>query len=154
MVSSSCFWARVFLYVPAMKRGKAYKFACPFKGPYRFLALYDNGADIRSVGNPREEPKRVSLNRLQRCPKKITGVAETAGGDTPVEEDPRRTATNDESPNTERDSGEGIVDDTPIAPEDDCDGGQGDQEVHGGGAWKGRLRKRQTKKTDSRGRDP
>ena len=46
---------RVFLYVPSAKRGKAHKFARPFKGPYRVVHLYDNGADIRPVDRPRAD---------------------------------------------------------------------------------------------------
>jgi len=37
-----CVGDRVFVYTPAEKTGKAYKFACPYKGPYRVLQLYDN----------------------------------------------------------------------------------------------------------------
>lgn len=34
---------RVFIYTPSEKKGKSYKFACPFVGPYRVLETYDNG---------------------------------------------------------------------------------------------------------------
>jgi len=34
---------RVFVYTPTEKRGKVYKFACPFVGSYWVLGLYDNG---------------------------------------------------------------------------------------------------------------
>ena len=43
---------RVFVYMPAEKTGKAYKFACLYKGPYRVLKLYDNGAQVKFVSKP------------------------------------------------------------------------------------------------------
>ena len=63
---------RVFLYVPSAKQGKAHKFARPFRGPYRIINLYDNGADIRPVDCPQQATTRVSLNRLRKCPKEIS----------------------------------------------------------------------------------
>ena len=62
---------RVYLHVPSAKKSKAYKFAWPFKGLYRVLALYNNGADIRLIDCPREEPKSVVINRLRRCPREV-----------------------------------------------------------------------------------
>ena len=62
---------RVYLYIPTAKRGKAHKFARPFRGPYRVVHLYDNGADIRPVDKPQQATTRVSLNRLRKCPKEI-----------------------------------------------------------------------------------
>ena len=40
---------QVFVYIPGEKIGKAYKFACPYKGPYRVLKLYGNGAQVELV---------------------------------------------------------------------------------------------------------
>ena len=68
---------RVFLYVPSAKQGKAHKFARPFRGPYRIINLYDNGADIRPVDRPQQATTRVSLNRLRKCPKEISELADT-----------------------------------------------------------------------------
>ena len=62
---------RVFLFVPSMKQGKAHKFARPFRGPYRVVSLYENGADIRPVDRPKQSTIRVSLNRLRKCPSEI-----------------------------------------------------------------------------------
>ena len=45
---------QVFLHVPSAKQGKAHKFARPFRGPYRIVNLYDNGADIRLVDRPQQ----------------------------------------------------------------------------------------------------
>ena len=62
---------RVFVFKPAAKSGKAYKFARPFHGPYRIVKLYDNGADVRPVDRSQEAPIRVPLNRLRECPEEI-----------------------------------------------------------------------------------
>ena len=62
---------RVFVFKPAAKSCKAYKFARPFHGPYRIVKLYDNGADIRPVDRPQEAPLRVPFDRLRVCPEEI-----------------------------------------------------------------------------------
>ena len=59
---------RVFVYMPTLKSGPAYKLACPYKGPYRVLELFPNGADIILVDRPGSTTIRVALNRLRRCP--------------------------------------------------------------------------------------
>ena len=53
---------RVFVYTPSEKRGKAYKFACPFVGPYRVLELYDNGVKLKWIDKPKAQPIQVALN--------------------------------------------------------------------------------------------
>ena len=40
---------RVFVYTPAEKLGKAYKFARPFKGPYRVKTVLDNGVELLQI---------------------------------------------------------------------------------------------------------
>ena len=62
---------RVFVYMPAAKLGKAYKFARPYEGPYRVTALYDNGADVSLIDDPSSPSLRVALDRLRRCPAQI-----------------------------------------------------------------------------------
>lgn len=56
---------RVFVYSPAKWSGKAYKFAHPFKGPYRVLKLLPNGALLSLVAEPNGPTIRVALNRLR-----------------------------------------------------------------------------------------
>ena len=51
---------RVSLHVPAAKQGRAHKFAHPFRGPYRVIELYKNGADIRPVGCPLADTIRAT----------------------------------------------------------------------------------------------
>ena len=60
---------RVFVYMPGAKRGKAYKFAQAFHGPYRILEVVDNGVMVRPVDRPRAKAIRVALNRVRVCPK-------------------------------------------------------------------------------------
>ena len=62
---------RVFVFMPAKKTGKAYKFAKPFEGPYRVLATYDNGADVCLVDKPTSPSIRVAMDRLRLCPSQI-----------------------------------------------------------------------------------
>ena len=135
---------RVCLYVPSAKRGKAHKFARPFKGPYRILALYDNGADIRSIDHPREEPKRVSLNRLRRCPQE---VRQRDADVSPSEDDPGETMEpgekEEESP---RDQEHGTTGSPPqVSPSSSVT-------IDPGDVWSGRLWQRPPK--DTRGRGP
>jgi len=62
---------RVFIYMPAAKATKAYKFARPFHGPYRITAVHETGIEVRPVDRPQEGSIRVALNRVRRCPEQI-----------------------------------------------------------------------------------
>ena len=62
---------RVLVYMPAAKSTKAHKFARPFEGPYRIIAMYDNGADVCWVDHPSSPSIRVSLDRLRHCPSQL-----------------------------------------------------------------------------------
>ncbi len=62
---------RVFVCMPARKTGQMRKLACPFEGPYRVVAVYPSGVDVRLVAKPRAQPIRIALNRVRRCPKEI-----------------------------------------------------------------------------------
>ena len=62
---------QVFLYVPSAKSGPAYKFALPYKGPYRVLKICDGVADVRQVDNPNADVLRVAISRLRHCPTEI-----------------------------------------------------------------------------------
>ena len=67
---------RVFVFMPAAKSSKAYKFAKPFEGPYRITALYNNGADVCLVDRPSAPSLRVALDRLRHCPRQIVVVSD------------------------------------------------------------------------------
>ena len=56
----------VFVYFPAKKSGKAYKFARPFQGPYVVQKLFDNGVQVKKMGQSKCKPLRVSLNRVNQ----------------------------------------------------------------------------------------
>ena len=43
---------RVFVYIPAAKATKAYKFARPFHGPYRIIEQSDTGVVVRQIDKP------------------------------------------------------------------------------------------------------
>ena len=58
---------RVFVYTPSEKKGKVYKFACPYVGLYRILEAYDNGARLKHIRKPNSQPIRVALNRVMLC---------------------------------------------------------------------------------------
>jgi len=62
---------RVFVFDPAKKVGKAYKFARPFKGPYRVIKLFPNGVELSLISKPNSPTIRVALNRVRRCPREI-----------------------------------------------------------------------------------
>lgn len=62
---------RVFVYMPAAKRGKAHKFARPFSGPYRVVELFNNGAEVNLIAKPKTANIRVAFNRIRRCPNEI-----------------------------------------------------------------------------------
>ena len=68
---------RVFVYMPAAKCGKAHKFAKPFKGPYRIMELYYNGAEVKLIAKPQSDTIRVALNRVRRCPKEVLDLSES-----------------------------------------------------------------------------
>lgn len=66
---------RGFVYTLAEKT-KAYKFACPFVGPYRVLELFDNEVQVKVINKPSAQPIRVALNRVRLCLSEIKGATE------------------------------------------------------------------------------
>jgi len=69
----------VLIYTPAEKTGKAYKFACPYVGPYRVLELYNNGASVKPISKLNDSPIRVALNWVRLCPDE--GAKQKSGGE-------------------------------------------------------------------------
>jgi len=74
------------VYTPAERTGKAYKFACPYKGPYRVLQLYDSGVQVKLVSKPNSESIGVALNRIHLCPAEIVNAEGNESNET-VEHD-------------------------------------------------------------------
>ena len=44
---------RVFVYMPAIRTGSAYKLARPYKGPYHVITTHPNGVELKSIDNPK-----------------------------------------------------------------------------------------------------
>ena len=65
---------RVFVYMPAAKACKAYKFARPFYGPYRIVEQSETGVVVRPVDQPQADPIRVAYNRIRHCADSIPDV--------------------------------------------------------------------------------
>ena len=55
---------QVFLYVPSAKSGPAYKFALPYKGPYRVLQVCDGVADVKQIDHPGADVLHGAVSRL------------------------------------------------------------------------------------------
>ena len=58
---------RVLVYMPGTRKGKAWKFARPYHGPYRVTALTATNAEVRLVDNPTADSIFVSLDRIKPC---------------------------------------------------------------------------------------
>ena len=57
---------RVFVYMPAVKACKAYKFARSFHGPYRIVELSKTGIVVHPVDQLQADPIRVAYNRIHQ----------------------------------------------------------------------------------------
>ena len=55
---------RVFVYMPAAKACKAYKFARSFYGPYRIIEQNDLGVVVRPVDRSLMKPIRVAYDQV------------------------------------------------------------------------------------------
>lgn len=65
---------RVMVYMPGERRGKTWKLARPFHGPYRVVAVTDTNVEVRLVNRPLDQPIFVHLDRVRRCnPQQIDG---------------------------------------------------------------------------------
>ena len=62
---------RAFVYMPAAKAFKAYKFARPFYIPYRIIEQNSLGVLVRPMDRTQVEPIRVAYDQICRCPEEI-----------------------------------------------------------------------------------
>ena len=77
--------------MPGAKASKAYKFARPFYGPYRVVAVYDTGSEVRPVDKPTGDQSALhltgcadALNRsLMSTGRKENGPAKLTEGPSP-----------------------------------------------------------------------
>ena len=58
---------RVVVYMPGAVKGKAWKLARPFYGPYKVLATTPTNLEVKPVDKPDAESIFVSLNRIRPC---------------------------------------------------------------------------------------
>ena len=149
---------RVYVYMPAEKRGKAYKFARPFRGPFRVVTLYENGADVRLVDKPQAEAIRVALNRVRRCPTEILSGSEPIP--LPTLEEPTPSMTLEEptpSPTLEEPTPSPTPPTSPDSPEGPAESGKDTAKLTASpsskqsGCWRGRLRHRGQRTSEDAG---
>ena len=77
---------RVFVYMPGMVRGKAYKFARPFQGPYRIVDVYGTGAEVQLVTKPKSAVLRVALDRLRKVPEGMLELSQEGDAEETAEQ--------------------------------------------------------------------
>ena len=58
---------RVMVYMPGEVRGKAWKLARPYHGPYRVLSLTPTNAEVRLIDRPNEKSIFIPLDRVRPC---------------------------------------------------------------------------------------
>ena len=63
---------RIFVYMPAIRSGPAYKLKRPYKGQYHVITTHPNGVELCSVKHPKAKTICVALNRVRYCPTAIT----------------------------------------------------------------------------------
>ena len=66
---------RVMVHMPGKIRGKAWKFARAFYGPYRILTITPTNAEVRLVDKPEEQSIFVAIDRLRTCPGEMKDVS-------------------------------------------------------------------------------
>lgn len=66
---------RVMVYMLHENSGKQRKLAPPYHGPYRILEVTSNGVCIRPVDHPEQEPIRVNIDRVTKCPTELLDVS-------------------------------------------------------------------------------
>ena len=144
---------RVFLFMPAIRSGKAYKFACPYKGPYRILQLYPNGAELKLIERPHDPGIRVALNRLRCCPKEIASnedhfppTDDQLDSTTDEQLDNEISHEEEHSPNSE-DQDDILKDSRTLVNRNDVNG---EDPIISANPWTGRLRSHRN--SDCRGR--
>ena len=66
---------RVMVYMPSAVKGKAWKLARPFYGPYRVLAATPTNLEVKPVDKPDAESIFVSLDRIRPCYPELPNVS-------------------------------------------------------------------------------
>ncbi len=63
---------RVMVYFPDQVKGKAWKLAWPYHGPYKVLALTPTNAEVCLIGSPQSNSIFVALDCIHTCPEEMT----------------------------------------------------------------------------------
>ena len=58
---------RVMVHFPGTVKGKAWKFARPYFGPYKVISLTSTNVEVRRVDQPNGETLFVALDRVRPC---------------------------------------------------------------------------------------
>lgn len=66
---------RVIVHMPGTIKGKAWKFAQAFYGPYRILTITPTNAEVRLVDKLEEQSIFIALDRLRTCPGEMKDVS-------------------------------------------------------------------------------
>lgn len=56
---------KVMVYFPNLVKGKAWKFARPFCGPYKILSITPTNAEVQLWNNSKDKPIFVALDRIR-----------------------------------------------------------------------------------------
>ena len=68
---------RVMVHMPGEVKGKTWKLARPFHGPYRVVSLTPSNAEVVLVDTPKDQPIFIALSRIRRCYDEIPDVSWT-----------------------------------------------------------------------------
>ena len=60
------------VYFPDQVKGKAWKLARPYHGPYEVLALTPMNAEVRLANSPQDGAIFVALDRIHICPEEMS----------------------------------------------------------------------------------
>ena len=66
---------RVMVHMPGRIKGKAWKFARAFYGPYRILTITPTNAEVHLVDKPEEQSIFVAIDCLRTCPSEMKDVS-------------------------------------------------------------------------------
>ena len=70
---------RVMVFFPSQVKGKAWKLARPYFGPYKVLSLSPTNAEVQLAHDSKSESIFVALKRIRRCYDEISdGVLDGA----------------------------------------------------------------------------
>ena len=67
------------VHMPGTVKGKAWKFARTFYGPYRILTITPTNPEVHLVDKPEERSIFVALERLRMCPGEMKDVSRSGG---------------------------------------------------------------------------